>query len=69
MRPNLKVGDLVIARYSDNLNDPASFNSLRVGEIILLGSPGINVGSQDITIVHRVVQTLTLAREEGLTDC
>jgi hypothetical protein len=41
MRPNLKVGDLVIATYSDSLNDPASFNSLRVGDVILLGSPGM----------------------------
>jgi signal peptidase len=53
MIPTLNVGDLVIIQHSNN-NASSSFNSLKVGDIIVFKSYGVTRTGQHLTIVHRV---------------
>jgi signal peptidase I len=53
MIPTLNVGDLVIIQHSNN-NTSSSFNSLKVGDIIVFKSYGVTRTGQHLTIVHRV---------------
>ena len=56
MIPTLNVGDLVIIQHSSNNNSSSSssFNTLKVGDIIVFKSYGVTRAGQHITIVHRV---------------
>ena len=56
MVPDLKVGDLLIVQHANiGSNAPASFNDLKIGDIIVFRSPGIieDTGQREV-IVHRV---------------
>ena len=55
MIPTLNVGDLVIIQHSsNNSSSSSSFNTLKVGDIIVFKSYGVTRAGQHITIVHRV---------------
>lgn len=61
MIPLLNVGDLLIIKYSSDNKDssPFSFNSLKVGDIIIFKAPYYKVEGKDRIIVHRVAQIAT----------
>lgn len=65
MVPNLNFGDLVIIKHGTNNNDSSSFNNLKIGDIIVFKSFGINSKKQHITIVHRVAHIFTAKNENG----
>ena len=55
MIPTLNVGDLVIIQHSNNnSSSSSSFNTLKVGDIIVFKSYGVTRAGQHLTIVHRV---------------
>jgi signal peptidase I len=58
MVPNLKVGDLLMVQHASSSSpSPSSFNSLKVGDIIVFKSPGVREDTgQPEVIVHRVKQ-------------
>jgi signal peptidase len=61
MVPVLKVGDLLIVQHATlGSNSPASFNDLKIGDIIVFRSPGIieDTGQREV-IVHRVADIQT----------
>src|SRR5207244_7924302 len=66
MIPNLNVGDVVVIRHSNNNSsnsDSSSFNNVKVGDIIVFKSFGINKERQHLTIVHRVARIFTVKDE------
>jgi signal peptidase len=67
MIPNLNIGDLLIIRHntSDTANTPYSFNNLKVGDIIVFKTLGVNNERQHLTIVHRVAHIFTARDENG----
>jgi signal peptidase len=66
MIPNLNVGDLVIIRNNtiSNNNNPYSFDSLKVGDIIIFKSPGTDNNGEHLTIVHRVAK-IAIDKRDG----
>ena len=54
MIPNLNIGDLLVIDHN------YSYNSLRVGDIIVFNTPGVNNKGQHLTIVHRVAEIITV---------
>ena len=54
MIPNLNIGDLLIIDHN------YSYNSLKVGDIIVFNTPGVNDKGQHLTIVHRVADIITV---------
>src|SRR5215831_13101887 len=53
MIPNLNINDYVIVSHN------VSFNSLKVGDIIVFKTYGTDNSGQHITIVHRVAEIVT----------
>ena len=54
MIPNLNIGDLLVIDHN------YSYNSLRVVDIIVFNTPGVNDKGQHLTIVHRVAEIITV---------
>lgn len=54
MIPNLNIGDLLAIDHNYN------YNSLKVGDIIVFNTPGVNNKGQHLTIVHRVAEIITV---------
>jgi len=54
MIPNLNIGDLLVIDYN------YSYNNLKVGDIIVFNTPGVNDKGQHLTIVHRVAEIVTV---------
>lgn len=54
MIPNLNIGDLLVIDHN------YSYNSLKVGDIIVFNTPGVNNKGQHLTIVHRVAEIITV---------
>ena len=68
MVPVLKVGDLLIVQHATmGSNAPASFNDLKIGDIIVFRSPGIieDTGQREV-IVHRVADIQTGSHGERI---
>jgi len=68
MVPVLKVGDLLIVQHATMVsNAPASFNDLKIGDIIVFRSPGIieDTGQREV-IVHRVADIQTGSHGERI---
>jgi len=68
MVPVLKVGDLLIVQHATmGSNAPASFNDLKIGDIIVFRSPGIieDTGQREV-IVHRVADIQTDSHGERI---
>ena len=62
MVPKLNVGDFLIVKHA-NIGD-SSFNSLKIGDIIVFKSPGVTEGGQHETIVHTESQKYELISKE-----
>jgi signal peptidase I len=60
MVPKLKVGDMLLIKYSGMGSDSSSFDNLKIGDIIVFESPGVveDTGHREV-IVHRVAEILT----------
>jgi signal peptidase len=54
MIPNLNIGDLLVIDHN------YSYNNLKVGDIIVFNTPGVNNKGQHLTIVHRVAEIITV---------
>jgi signal peptidase I len=54
MIPNLNIGDLLVIDHNYN------YNNLKVGDIIVFNTPGVNNKGQHLTIVHRVAEIITV---------
>jgi signal peptidase I len=59
MVPNLNIGDLLVVDHNYN------YNNLKVGDIIVFNTPGVNDKGQLLTIVHRVADIITLPNVLG----
>jgi signal peptidase I len=54
MIPNLNIGDLLVIDHNYN------YNNLKVGDVIVFNTPGVNDKGQHLTIVHRVAEIITV---------
>jgi len=54
MIPNLNIGDLLVIDHN------YSYDNLKVGDIIVFNTPGVNNKGQHLTIVHRVAEIITV---------
>ena len=58
MIPNLNIGDLLLIKeeHSTNSHSSATFSNLKVGDIIIFKTPGVNVTGRHETVLHRVAE-------------
>jgi signal peptidase I len=59
MIPNLNIGDLLVIDHN------YSYNNLKVGDIIVFNTPGVNNKGQHLTVVHRAADIITLPNVLG----